>query len=90
MICGVSHPCHALHMPHVILIQWCASIYIQVSSSLDHYTTGDFHGSSSWIQQPISITAECVWGVVGDHVMVYGVIHPCQALHMSRITLIKM
>ena len=37
VIYGVTHPCQTWSMPHITLIKWLHIIYIQVSSSLDHY-----------------------------------------------------
>jgi hypothetical protein len=51
VVCGVVYPCQIWHMPHLTLIGKCDSISIPASSSLDHYTTAEEHGSSSLLQK---------------------------------------
>ena len=45
---GAGHPCQIFSMPYITLSKQWDGIYIQVSSSLDHYATADVHDSSSW------------------------------------------
>ena len=44
VVCGVIHPCPIWYIPHISLLikQW-DRISIHISSSLDHYTTGEVH-----------------------------------------------
>ena len=51
VIYGVMVPCQTFFMPHITLIQHWVSIYIHVSMSLDHHSTAEVYGSSSWFQK---------------------------------------
>ena len=64
------------------------SLSIPVSSSLDHYTTDEVHGLSSWFIISRA-TTENVWGIVGGYGGVCGIVHPCQTLSMPHTTLRK-
>ena len=73
MFCGVIHPCHMLSMPHIIHIKQWDSISIPLSSSLDHYTTGEVHCTGSFFQNKQGISwapLGCNWrsfsGLWGD------------------------
>jgi len=51
VVFGVVLPCQMFSLCHIIIIEQWDSIPIKVSSSLDHYTTDEVHGSSSWFQK---------------------------------------
>ena len=61
VLCGVIYPCHMWYMPYITLMKQCNSISIQVSSSLDHYTTGEVHGSNSWFQKSRAAAESMRW-----------------------------
>ena len=53
VVCGAIHTYHVWSIHHIKLTKQCGTISIQVSSSLDHYTTSKVHGSSSRVQEPV-------------------------------------
>ena len=58
VVCGhvvfweMIHPCQTWSMTDITLLKWWDTISIFASLSLDHYTTDEVHGSSSWFQYP--------------------------------------
>ena len=52
VLCGMIYPCQIWSMPHITFIKWWDIIPRHVSSSLDHYTIGEVHGSFAWVQEP--------------------------------------
>ena len=71
-------------MHHKTLIKQWDSISIPVSSSLDHYTTN----GGTWFQLLVLKTRvidEYIWGVVGGHVLIFGVIDRCPTWYLHHI-----
>ena len=58
VVCGntaikeVIHLCQSWSMTHIKCMEQWESVSIPVSSSLNHNTTDEVHGSRSWIQYP--------------------------------------
>ena len=47
VVCGITRPCQKWYMHHITLIKRLHSIFIPVSSYLDHYTVDGVHGELS-------------------------------------------
>ena len=53
VVCRVRQPYQTLSMSHITLTKQWDSIYILEYLTLDHYTTDEVHGSSSWFQETV-------------------------------------
>ena len=51
VVSGVIHHYQTLSMYHITVMKQWDSIYIQVSSSLEHYTSAEVRGLSFWFQE---------------------------------------
>ena len=47
VVCGMIHSYQTWSIPHITLIEQLHSLSIHISLSLDHFTTGEVHGSIS-------------------------------------------